>query len=158
MSKVNVVSAEVKPRLKLNLIASVNIKAGEVIFPCSADEIQRERTWRTMQIGDSRHIKNEFLDYVDHSCEPSAIFDINSLSFVAIRDIAPGESVTFFYPGAEVELAQDFLCQCGSQNCLGHIKGGFYLTHQQMKWALEKGYCTDFMKKEFLRLLTGLKN
>jgi len=152
-TKVNVVSAAVKPRLRLNLVTSEDIRKGDVIFRCSPDEIQRERTWRTMQIDANRHIKNEFLDYVDHSCEPNALFDIERLSFVALRDIARGEPVTFFYPGAEVELAQDFVCQCRSSDCLGHITGGFYLTHRQMQWALDRGYCTAFMKAQFLRLL-----
>lgn len=153
MSKVTVVSAEVTPRLKLNLIASAPITAGDVVTQCVEDEIQSQRTWRTIQVDFDRHVKNEFLDYMDHSCEPNTVFDIESLSFIALRDIAEGESVTFFYPGSEVELAQGFRCQCGSPNCLGSIRGAFYLTPDQMRWVLEQGYCTSFMRAQLRRLL-----
>jgi len=153
MSRVNVVSAAVTPRLKLNLVASVAIRRGEVVFACRPGEIQGERTWRTLQIDHGRHVNNQYLDYVDHSCEPNSLFDIPSLSLVAIRDIPEGEVVTFFYPGAEVELAQEFDCHCGSAHCLRQIKGAFYLTKAQMQWALESGYCTTFMRAQLLRLL-----
>jgi hypothetical protein len=153
LSKVNVVSAEVTPRLRLNLITSQDVAAGETIFRCSPYEVVPARTWRTVQIDFDRHLKNEFLDYVDHSCEPNAILDVPSLSFVALRDIPAERSVTFFYPGAEVELAQAFTCNCGSPHCLRHVRGGFYLTHAQMRWAIDSGYCTTFMRPHFERLL-----
>lgn len=153
MSKVTVVSSAVRPRLRLNLVASERIETGEVIFSCQPDEIVRERTWRTIQIDHNRHVKNELLDYVDHSCDPNAVFAIEKLALVALKPIHADEAVTFLYPGAEVELAQDFDCKCGSPACIGHVKGGFYLTADQMQWALDKGYCTSFMKAQFERLL-----
>jgi hypothetical protein len=153
MNTVTVVSTAVVPRLQLNLIAGRDIENGEVIVSCSPSEITRERTWRTIQVDFNRHLKNELLDYVDHSCDPNAVFVTGSLTLVALRPIAAGESITFFYPGAEVELAQDFLCRCGSPECIGHVKGGFYLTPRQWRWALDKGYCTEFMGEQFRRLL-----
>jgi hypothetical protein len=153
VSKVDVVSAAVEPRLRLNLIASDSIRPGEIIFTCRSQEIIRERNWRTIQIDFNRHVRNELLDYVDHSCEPNAVFDVDRLAMVAIRGIEAGEPVTFFYPGAEVELAMDFDCACGSRECLGHLKGGFYLTAAQMRHALDRGYCTRFMGEQFRRVL-----
>jgi len=153
VTKVNVVSAAIEPRLKLMLVAKDDIVKGETIFTCSPEEITRERTWRTIQIDFSRHVKNELLDYVDHSCEPNAVFDVDKLAMVSLRKIEKGEAITFFYPGAEVELAMDFDCQCGSRDCIGHLKGGFYLTARQMRWALDHGYCTRFMQEQFRRLL-----
>ena len=153
MSKVDVFSAAVVPRLHLNLVAREEIEPGEAIFACSPDEVTRERTWRTIQIDYNRHIKNDLLDYVDHSCHPNSVFVTENLSLVAVRPILAKELITFFYPGSEVELAQDFICSCGSSECLGHLKGGFYLTRKQMLWTLEKGYCTSFMREQFSRLL-----
>ena len=98
-------------------------------------------------------VKNDLLDYVDHSCEPNSVFDVDRLAMVALRRIERGEAITFFYPGAEVELAMDFDCQCGSPDCIGHLKGGFYLTARQMRRALDRGYCTRFMQEQFRRLL-----
>ena len=153
MSKVNVVSAEVTPRLRLQLVASQPISSGEVIVQSREEEVQDRRTWRTLQLDESRHLRNEFLNFVDHSCAPNALLDVDGLALIAIQDIAAGEPVTFFYPGSEVELSQAFECQCGSSDCLTHINGGFYLTREQMRWSIEMGYCTRFMREQFQRLL-----
>lgn len=153
MNKVTVVTATVFPRLQLNLVAQEDIAKGEVIVFCSFDEVRRERSWRTIQVDYNRHVKNELLDYVDHSCDPNAIFITEDLALVALKSINAGERITFFYPGAEVELANDFNCTCGSSICVGHVKGGFYLTPEQMRWAIDKGYCTSFIKEQFIRLL-----
>ncbi len=153
MNKVNVVSAEVTPRLRLQLVASQAIADGEIIVQSCEEEIQDHRTWRTLQVDESRHLRNEFLNFVDHSCAPNALLDVDRLALMAIRNIDVGEAITFFYPGSEVELSQEFDCRCGSNECLRLINGGFYLTPQQMLWAMEKGYCTSFMRKQFERLL-----
>ncbi len=153
MTKVNVVSAAIEPRLRLMLVAKDDIAKGEIIFTCSSEEITRERTWRTIQIDFNAHVKNDLLDYVDHSCEPNSVFDIDKLAMVSLRKIERSEPITFFYPGAEVELAMGFDCQCGSHECIGHLKGGFYLTAPQMRRALDRGYCTRFMQQQFRRLL-----
>ena len=153
MSKVNVVSAEVTPRLRLQLVASQPISSGEVIVQCREEEVQQRRTWRTLQLDERRHLRNEFLNFVDHSCSPNALLDVDSLALLAIRDIAEGEPVTFFYPGSEVELSQTFDCHCGSSDCLRNINGGFYLTPDQMRWSIEKRYCTTFMRRQFERLI-----
>jgi len=153
MPRVVVVSASVEPRLRLSLLASEHIAAHETIVACTPDEVTRERTWRTIQVDVGRHVKNEFLDYVDHSCDPNALCDVDRLALVALRAIEPGEPVTFFYPGAEVELAMAFQCTCGSDGCIGHVQGGFYLTASQIRWALDRGYCTSFMRAQFARLL-----
>jgi len=150
---VTVVACTVSPRLRLSLTAAVDRQAGSSLLQCSPQEIQTTRTWRTVQIGPGKHVKNEFLAYADHSCDPNSVFRIETLSLVAIRDIHEGDQITFFYPGSEVELAQAFTCQCSAPWCLGQIQGGFYLSHKQMRWALDKGYCTEFMTSELLRLL-----
>ncbi len=106
MSKVNVVSAEVSPRLRLQLVASEPIFSGEIIVQSDDEEIQFERTWRTLQVDDARQLPNDFLYFVDHSCSPNALLDADKLDLMAIRDISVGDPITFFYPGSEVELSQ----------------------------------------------------
>jgi len=104
MSKVNVVSAEVSPRLRLQLVASKPISSGEIIVQSDDEEIQFERTWRTLQVDDARQLPNDFLNFVDHSCSPNALPDMDKLDLMARRDISVGDPITFFYPGSEVEL------------------------------------------------------
>lgn len=153
MSKVTVVSTKVTPRLRLNLVAAADFEAGDTVLQCSHDEIQETRTWRTVQVDVGRHLKNEFLAYVDHSCDPNTLFDVDALRLTAIRPIPEGHLITFFYPGSEVELAQAFACNCGAASCLHTIRGGFYLTPKQMRWALDQGICTTFIQREFRRIL-----
>ncbi len=153
MQKVTVRATRVSPRLRLNLVAKADFAVGEPVLQCSEHEIQDTRTWRTIQIDVGRHLKNEFLAYADHSCEPNTLFDIDTLALKAIREIEAGDLVRFFYPGSEVELAQPFDCNCRTDSCLGLVKGGFYLTPEQMRWAIERGYCTRFMQAELLRIL-----
>lgn len=125
VTKVTVVSTEIVPRLHLHLVACADIGEGETIVACTSEQITSTRTWRTVQIDHNRHLRNELLDYVDHSCDS----------------------------GSEVELAQDFECTCASPACLGHLKGGFYLTAEQMQWAIGNRYCTRFLEEQFTRLL-----
>jgi hypothetical protein len=153
VNKVNVISTAVQPRLRLSLVASDTIGPGEVIVTCAQDEVTGLRTWRTVQIGQNRHLKNELLDYVDHSCHPNAVFVIEALQLIALRPIAAGEPITFFYPGTEVELAQSFQCSCGSERCIGLVVGAFYLTADQMRNALDAGYCSSFIRGHLERLL-----
>ena len=154
MSKVTVVSTRVTPRLRLNLVAAVDFEAGDTVLQCSQDEIQETRTWRTVQVAVGRHLKNEFLAYVDHSCDPNTLFDVDALRLTATRDIQKGHMITFFYPGSEVELAQAFECNCGATSCLKMVRGAFYLTPEQMRWALDEAICTTFVQREFRRILT----
>jgi len=154
LNKVNVISTAVQPRLRLTLVATSPIRLGETVVSCTPDEITAQRTWRTVQLGPNSHLKNELLDYVDHSCNPNTILEIDTLRLIALRDIHTGEPITFFYPGTEVELAQAFRCSCGSAACLGEIAGAFYLTTDQMRHALDSGYCSSFIRAHLERLLT----
>jgi len=64
-------------------------------------------------ISDEIPLRNEFLNFVDHSCSPNARLNVDNLALVAIREISVGSPVTFFYPGSEVELSQAFECHRG---------------------------------------------
>lgn len=155
MNKVTVISTAVQPRLRLCLVASEPIAAGEPILSWTPDQIGPERTWRTVQVGPGRHARTDLLDYVDHSCRPNALVAIENMQLVALRPIAAGEAITFFYPGNEVEMAQPFTCTCGSVDCLGEIAGAFYLTAAQMRAALAAGYCSSFIAAQLERLLAA---
>jgi len=42
---------------------------------------------------------------------------------VAIRPIAEGDELTFFYPSTEWAMAEPFECGCGAGECIGRISG-----------------------------------
>jgi hypothetical protein len=124
-------------------------KAGELISDFSAGTISTEPTYLTVQVGRERHITlvPEFLQYINHSCEPNVFFDTTSLQLVALRDIADGEELTFFYPSTEWEMTQSFQCYCGHDNCLGEIRGAAFLS----KRAQEKYRFTDFIQQQLTK-------
>lgn len=63
----------------------------------------------------------EEVDFVNHSCDPNVGFK-GKLKLIAMRDIFPGEEVTFDYAMSE---SSDFemYCQCDSPNCRRKVTG-----------------------------------
>ncbi len=108
---------------------------GDEIASFSAGTIAPEPTYLTVQVGEAKHItlQPEFLQYINHSCDPNVFFDTTTMNLVALKPIQPGEELTFFYPSTEWEMTQSFLCYCGCTNCIGEIKGAAFLTPDTVK-------------------------
>ena len=75
-------------------------------------------------IGFRYSVELEDTDYFNHSCHPNAGIK-GQIFVVAMRDIAPGEEITFDYAmvlhkSAGVPL-YEMTCSCGSENCRGTI-------------------------------------
>ena len=82
-----------------------------------------------MQVGIDKHImlQPEHLQYINHSCDPNVFFDTHAMQVVALKEIAEGDEMTFFYPSTEWDMAQPFTCYCGCSNCLGEIRGAAHI-------------------------------
>lgn len=108
-----------------SLWSSRPFRAGEVITPFRPASLHSTPAVWTVQVGEDRHIElwPTHLRYCNHSCEPNCFFDVDDFEFVALRDIAEGEELTFFYPSTEWQMEQPFTCHCGTTNCLGSIAG-----------------------------------
>ena len=101
---------------------------GALIFHASNYSIQDKATYQTIQIGKDKHIANlDMLSYLNHSCRPNTVFEAESLTLRAIKNISNGEEITFFYPSTEWILDRPFLCHCGFHECLGLINGAKFL-------------------------------
>ena len=63
-------------------------------------------------------------DFVNHSCDPNAglRIDGSDVCLIAIRDIEPGEQITFDYSTTMDEDDFEFDCLCGSPRCRGRIR------------------------------------
>lgn len=121
-------------------------QAGEVIAGFSAGTIAAEPTYLTVQVGVGKHItlQPEFLQYINHSCDPNVFFDTSSMQLVALKDLQPEEELVFFYPSTEWKMTQSFSCYCGSRKCLGKIRGAAYLTPEiQSQYRF-----TDFIQQQ----------
>lgn len=128
------------------LTATKAILAGEIISKFHAGITQSYATYLTVQTGVDKHItlNPEFLQYINHSCAPNVFFDTDAMELVCLRNIQPGEELTFFYPSTEWEMSQSFLCNCGNKDCLQLINGASHLSAE----TLSKYRLTDFIKQQ----------
>lgn len=128
------------------LVAMKDFRSGEVISSFSPGVIKNTPDYLTVQIGVDVHItlQPEFLQYINHSCEPNAFFDTTTMELIALTDIKENKEFSFFYPSTEWAMAQPFYCYCGSKSCLQNIQGASFFTPSQ----LINYKFTDFIKSQ----------
>ncbi|MEO6488821.1 MAG: SET domain-containing protein-lysine N-methyltransferase [Ferruginibacter sp.] len=129
-----------------SLHAIVSFKKGALISTFSAGDTFSTPNYLTVQKGINEHITllPQFLQYINHSCDPNVFFDTTSMEVIALKDIQPNEEFSFFYPSTELDMAQPFLCYCGSRSCLQNIKGAKYIPGK----ILKKYRLTDFIQQQ----------
>src|SRR5262245_19359146 len=83
-----------------SLRALQQVPVNSVLHTFGAREYVAQPTYLSVQVSDDRHIllAPEFLQYINHSCEPNTFFDTKTGEVVALQDIAANEEITFFYP------------------------------------------------------------
>lgn len=110
------------------LIGKKCFKAGEVIYRFPGKIIQSTPTYQTIQTGMDKHTLDfGILANINHACDPNTAINTEQRSVVALRAIASGEELTFFYPSTEWDMARPFDCQCNAPQCLRFIAGARYL-------------------------------
>lgn len=131
------------------LFALQSFEPGEVIAEFWAGTIAAEPTYLTVQVDIGKHItlQPEFLQYINHSCNPNVFFDTTLMQLVALRELKFGDEMTFFYPSTEWKMTQSFNCYCGSSNCLGDIRGASYLSDDVTK----QYRFTDFIQQQLAK-------
>lgn len=131
------------------LFALRSYQPGEVIAVFSAGTISAEPTYLTVQVGVARHItlQPEFLQYINHSCDPNVFFNTTTMQLVALKPLQPEEEMTFFYPSTEWKMTQSFECYCGSHQCIGEIKGAAFLSRE----AQSTYRFTDFIQQQLAK-------
>lgn len=135
-----------------SLHAAVGFNPGELVCNFDAHDVQSFATYLTVQTGASSHItlKPSFLQYINHSCAPNVFFNTATMELICIRKINAGEEFTFFYPSTEWEMAQPFVCNCGSPACLQLINGASHLSVE----TLSKYKLTDFIRQQVRQKLS----
>lgn len=151
--KVEVISNHIFANVLLNnhsnqksLHAAIEFAPGDMICQFSAATTQHHATYLTVQTGASTHITLDpgFLQYINHSCDPTVFFDTTRMELTCLQKMQPGDEFTFFYPGTEWEMAKPFVCNCGSQGCLQLINGASHLSVE----TLSKYKLTDFIRQQ----------
>lgn len=118
----------------LGTIATKNISKGEIVAVFGGIIVPRsEITEYKNKIGDLGHqIDDDFFicptsreeltktGVINHSCEPNIGYS-DTIKFIAIKDIKPGEELTADYAFSET-IFRTFKCKCGSKTCRKIIK------------------------------------
>lgn len=125
------------------LVSTKSFTPEQVICSFGASEIHATPSRYTVQINEHQHIilNPEFLQYINHSCNPNVFFNTTTMELVALKPIEPGEEFSFFYPSTEWFMADPFICFCGEANCIGTIRGAKELS----KELLATYRLTDFI-------------
>jgi hypothetical protein len=102
---------------------------GDIIAPFIARDILNKPNYLTVQTGENTHIllQPEYLQYVNHSCNPNCFFNTDTMELECIQPICINDEFTFFYPSTEWYMEQSFVCHCASHNCNVLIQGAYFL-------------------------------
>jgi len=113
-----------------SLHTTVWITAGQAVCNFGAKKILAVPNYLTVQVGEAEHIllNPEYLQYINHSCDPNVFFDTETMTISALRNIDIGEELTFFYPSTEWTMDRAFDCSCYADCCLGTIQGAAHLS------------------------------
>lgn len=129
-----------------SLWAMKDLHADEMIVGFIAKNVYSTPSRMTVQISENEHIilLPECLECADHSCEPNIFFDTTRMELVALTDIKAGDEMVFFYPSAEWDMDAPFQCYCGSEHCIGMVRGAKYLDQK----TINRYRFTDFIKSK----------
>jgi len=116
------------------LFACRSFEAGEALIRFRIKYLRSTPTYLTVQMDEKSHFEfdPEFLQYMNHHCDPNVHLNLEEFSLVALKSIEAGEELHFFYPSTEWKMDRPFECHCGAKNCLGLISGAHTLSTTQL--------------------------
>jgi len=138
------------------VFAQIPVRKGEVLAIWGGQIITTEQFMQmsldnqrqVAQIDDDLFIftptSDEPADCFNHSCHPNAGMR-GQIVIVAMRDIAPGEEVTFDYAMCDSQPYDEFECQCGALECRGRVTGNDWKRPEL--WARYDGYFSAYLQK-----------
>lgn len=97
---------------------------GWVVDRATLNTLPEENRFRSIQIDGELFLTSgpeaDRGDYVNHSCAPNCGM-YGSVIVVAMRDIEPGEELTFDYAMCDTTDYSEFECRCGADECRGNV-------------------------------------
>jgi SET domain-containing protein len=133
---------------------TVAIFGGWVVTRDELDALPRDRQSRSIQLDDSLFLASaetaEPGDRVNHSCSPNCGMQ-GSTIVVAMRDIHPGEQLTFDYAMSDGSDYDEFECACGTPQCRGKVTGNdWMLPELQLAY---RGYFAPYLSNRISALV-----
>jgi len=87
--------------------------------------VDPDRVSRTIQIDEDCFLVGPKIaepgDFVNHSCAPNCGMR-NATQVVTMREIAPGEELTFDYAMTDTAPYDEFACKCSTPQCRGAVR------------------------------------
>ena len=108
-----------KEGFQSKLVSSVRIAKGSILCDLKEFPVVYEPSYQTIQISEKSHllINNQFA-FLNHSCEPNVIVNLDDMVIEVCKEIAADEELSFFYPSCEWKMSQPFDCWCGSEKVM----------------------------------------
>lgn len=103
-----------------SLFAIKGFYANSPIIYIKDGDKQDEGDLYTIEI-DEGHFFHPYGRYTNHSCDPTAYVDRKSGYLFSKRELFEDEEITFDYLSTERSIKANFICNCGSDNCVGKI-------------------------------------
>jgi len=133
----------------------VVVKGGHVFDRKTRDELAKTLGPAEIQIDEDLFIGPKTLEErepsmmcVNHSCDPNLQI-VGQITFRAVRDIGPGEELTFDYATGDDD-DWEMTCTCGSKNCRGLVTGkDWKIPEIQRRYA---GRFSDYLERKLKKL------
>lgn len=122
LSSIDSVFSMVKDSNGVKVICNEKIDFGTSIATIKGAIIS-DQNYQTVQVGHEMHIMNKILASMNHHCDPNIYIDTKIMIITAVKNINPGDEITFFYPTTEWVMRVPFECRCGAKSCYGYISG-----------------------------------
>lgn len=131
----------------------ISVWGGHVVDGSLLEELSAGGRVHAVQVEEDLYLvslpRGESADFINHSCDPNAGLR-DSVTLVAMRDIAPGEEVCFDYAMADSTPYDEFDCQCGTEMCRGRVTGDDW--RQRQLWARYEGYFSPYLARRIAQL------
>jgi hypothetical protein len=127
---------------------------GYVVSRQMLETLPSERTIHSIQIDDDLFMVGPEVpepgDMVNHSCDPNCGI-LGSVILVAMRDIAPGEEITFDYAMSDSQDYDEFVCECGTALCREKVTGSDW-TRPELQDRY-RGWFSEYLERRIGRLV-----
>lgn len=139
------------------VFAKEAIKKGETIAVFEGEKYEADQELdlpeimrdHCIQVGNRDYIfaHNLLAEKINHSCEPNCGLN-DSVKVVAMRNIKPGEQITWDYRMSE-DSNWEMACKCGAPTCSGRV-GNFQKMPSSLKDKyFEEGYLSDWLIEKY---------
>jgi hypothetical protein len=131
----------------------ISLWGGRIIQKKELDPGIPRFTQRVLQLDEDIYLltseEPEPNDYFNHSCEPNLGF-LGQIGLVALREILPGEELTFDYAMSDGSPYDEFECRCGLPHCRKVVTGDDWRIPEL--WEKYDGYFSPYLARRITAL------